>query len=214
VLASALIEVERGRLEAARRWLDESAPLRESASPESIAAFAMTEARLLRAEGRAREALEAAERAVAVRGDIDVTHMMLKLAFQEAVEAALAAEDLDVADRLLSATEALDPGQLTPFLQATAARLRARLEAARGSHEDVEGRFRSAAAAYREFGFVFHHAVCALEHAEWLLGQGRADEAEPLLAEASETFARLHATPWLERVERHADQLQPARQTA
>ena len=38
-----------------------------------------------------------------------------------------------------------------------------------------------------------------LEHGEWLGEQGRADEAEPLLAEAREIFERLGATPWLER---------------
>jgi hypothetical protein len=41
--------------------------------------------------------------------------------------------------------------------------------------------------------------VVQLEHAEWLAGQGRRDEAEPLIAEARETFERLEAAPWLER---------------
>jgi len=50
-----------------------------------------------------------------------------------------------------------------------------------------------------------------LEHGEWLVGQDRADEAEPLLAEASEVFARLEAKPWIER----AAQASPAgRETA
>jgi hypothetical protein len=42
--------------------------------------------------------------------------------------------------------------------------------------------------------------VTELEHGEWLVGQARADEAEPLLAEAGEIFERLEARPWLERV--------------
>ena len=58
-----------------------------------------------------------------------------------------------------------------------------------------------AAVICREFGFAFHLAVTQLEHAEWLIGQGRADEAQPLLEEACETFERLEATPWLERVD-------------
>ena len=77
--------------------------------------------------------------------------------------------------------------------------LGARLDAARGKHERVDERFRAAAALFREFGLVFHLAVTQLEHGEWLAGQSRADEAEPLLAEARETFERLQATPWLER---------------
>ena len=45
----------------------------------------------------------------------------------------------------------------------------------------------------------FWLALTELEHAESLSAQGRASEAEALLAEAREIFARLEATPWLER---------------
>ena len=41
-----------------------------------------------------------------------------------------------------------------------------------------------------------------LEHAEWLAGEGRIEEAEPLAAEAREIFERLRATPYLERLDR------------
>jgi hypothetical protein len=54
---------------------------------------------------------------------------------------------------------------------------------------------------FLEFGFVFYLAATQLEHAEWLIEQGRPGEAEPLLAEARETFERLGAKPWLERIE-------------
>ena len=54
---------------------------------------------------------------------------------------------------------------------------------------------------FREIAAPFYLAVTQLEHGEWLTGQGRADEAEPLLAEARETFERLEATPWLERLD-------------
>jgi hypothetical protein len=46
-----------------------------------------------------------------------------------------------------------------------------------------------------------HLGVAQLEHAEWLLGQERPDEAQPLLDEARETFQRLEARPWLERAD-------------
>jgi len=62
-------------------------------------------------------------------------------------------------------------------------------------------RFRGATALFREFGIAFYQAVTQLEHGEWLIGQGRSDEADPLLAEAAEAFERIQATPWLERVE-------------
>ena len=57
-----------------------------------------------------------------------------------------------------------------------------------------------AAGIFREFGLPFWLAVTQLEHGEWLVEQGRAQEAEPLLGEARETFERLEAKPWLERV--------------
>ena len=44
-------------------------------------------------------------------------------------------------------------------------------------------------------------AVTLLEHAEWLTAQGHGDAAEEGLDEAAEVFARLAATPWLERLE-------------
>ena len=43
-------------------------------------------------------------------------------------------------------------------------------------------------------------AVALLEHGEWLIGQGRGNDAEPLLDGAQEIFERLPAAPWLERV--------------
>ncbi len=46
----------------------------------------------------------------------------------------------------------------------------------------------------------FWLAITETEHGEWLASHGRAAEAEPLLAEARETFERLEADPWLERV--------------
>ena len=44
-------------------------------------------------------------------------------------------------------------------------------------------------------------AITLTEHAEWLTSVGRAQEAEPLLGEARETFERLEAKPWLARIE-------------
>jgi hypothetical protein len=41
-----------------------------------------------------------------------------------------------------------------------------------------------------------------LEHAEWLAGDGRGQEADPLAAEAREIFERLRATPYIERLDR------------
>jgi hypothetical protein len=49
---------------------------------------------------------------------------------------------------------------------------------------------------------VFNLAVTRLEHAERLLAEGRALDAEPLLREAREGFEQLQAAPWIERIRR------------
>jgi ATP/maltotriose-dependent transcriptional regulator MalT len=86
-------------------------------------------------------------------------------------------------------------------LQAQAARFRAAVAARNGDAQEAERLFKQAAGRFRELSVPFYLAVAQLEHAEWLTAQGRADEAEELLAEAHEAFERLRATPWLERLD-------------
>jgi hypothetical protein len=56
--------------------------------------------------------------------------------------------------------------------------------------------------AFRDIGLPFWVAVTQLELGEWLPGQDRLEEAEPLLAEARGVFEGLRARPWLERADR------------
>jgi len=192
----AFVHCERGHLERADAWLPSDEP---NVSSQSRVGRAAIEARVLRGHGRFGEAFASAERALNLVGELSLADFFVKVALVEGVEAALALHDLDAAERLLAIPESLDPGQLTPFLQANAARLRARLDAARGDHERVDDRFRLAERVCDEFSLVFHEAVARLEHAEWLVERGRSNEAEPLVAEAARTFEELRAAPWLER---------------
>jgi hypothetical protein len=134
-----------------------------------------------------------------VLGEVAITDTQIKAVLVAAIEAALAVPNLDKAEELLAIPESLDPGELTPFLQAHTARLRARLDAARGLDDGIEDRFRAATALFREFGLAFYQAATQVEHSEWLIAQSRSDEADPLLAEAGETLERLQATRWVER---------------
>ena len=136
---------------------------------------------------------------LATLGELGFTDTHIKLALVEATEAALSLSNLDKAEELLTIPESLDPGQLTPFLQAQTARLRARLDAAHGEQQGIDERFRSAASLFRECGVIFHLAVTQVEHAQWLAGEGRSEDAQPLLVEARGTFEHLRAIPWLER---------------
>ena len=45
------------------------------------------------------------------------------------------------------------------------------------------------------------HSLTLVDHGEWLIGQGRAEEAALLLEEARGIFERLDARPWLQRLE-------------
>jgi hypothetical protein len=77
----------------------------------------------------------------------------------------------------------------------------------------VESSFKSATATFREYGVPFYLAATELEQAEWLAGQGRTEDAGPLIVEAREIFERLHATPWLERADALAARLPEPAQT-
>jgi class 3 adenylate cyclase/tetratricopeptide (TPR) repeat protein len=210
LLVVALVHCERADPAPARALLTTAHMLFESGNAQARSGYAAIEARVLRCEGRPADALASAERGLATLGELDVTETSIKLALVEATEAALTLSDLEKAEELLAIPESLDPGQLTPFLQAQTARLRARLEAARGQPQRVHERFSGAASLFREYDLVFNLAISQLEHAEWLSGQGRIEDAQPLLIEAREIFKRLQATPWLER----AAQTGPVRRAA
>jgi tetratricopeptide (TPR) repeat protein len=193
------IEAARGRADEARRVFSFIAHFADSVDVQQRGLYDSSEAIVLRAEGNHEAALAAAERALAAMAVMGPSHQAVKVGFVQALEAALTLGQLGKAEALLSQIETLRPGELPPFLRAQSSRLRARLVAAEGEDEPVEQGFKTAAAIFREYGIPFWLAVTQLEHAEWLSGQGRRDEAEPLAAEARATFERLEAAPWLER---------------
>jgi predicted ATPase/class 3 adenylate cyclase len=157
------------------------------------------EAVLLRVEGREEEALAAAEDGLTAIAATGPANQTVKVAFPEALESALALGDRARAEELLLRMESIPPGRLPPLLRAHALRFRARLAAADGEREQADARFKTAASAFREFNMPFWLAVTLTEQAEWLASDDRAEEAERQLEEARGIFARLEATPWLER---------------
>jgi hypothetical protein len=190
------IRCERGELEQAREFLAGLTTLARSEDRQIRDAYAVAEARLLRTEGNPREALAAAERALAGHTHTGATSISAKLALVEALEAATMLDDPHEQRRQLATLDGLRPGQLTPALEAQRARFRGRLAAA-----DPEPDLTVAAQMFRELEMPFYLAVTEVEHGEWLAGQGRAAAAEPLFAAARETFERLEAKPWLERLD-------------
>ena len=194
------VHCERGSPDAAQLVLDEHGWQRDAEQPDQTALFAGVEARLLRARNRPAEALAAAERGLAHRDDLGITNQYVKHCLVESLEAAFELDAHDRPDELLALVDDLPPGRLTPSLRAHRHRFRARLDARRGDHDDVERDYREAESIFARHGLVFHCATTLLEHAEWLAAQGRADDAGPLLAEARATFEHLEAAPWLDRL--------------
>ena len=163
-----------------------------SSDVQEQSSYIAARAAVLHGEGRLEEALAAGIESLATDAVAETavfSYQQVKQGFVHAVEAALALGRPEQAEELLARVEAVPRGVRPPYVDAHARRLRARLEGDQGGYA-------AAAAGFRELAIPFWVAVTQLEHAELL---GRGEEAERLLAEASEVFARLGATPWLER---------------
>ena len=196
----ATVGVHRGNPEDARHLVDRFQAMESSADVQERVAYQCARARLSLARGEGREALDLAEQAFASHADFGFAAETVKEAFVIAGEAALALGDDAKLAELLAGVDGLPPGQSTRFLRAHTLRFRARLAAADDLEAAGQG-FTGATALFREIGMPFYLAVVQLEYAELLASSGRAEECEPLLAEAREIFERLGATPWLERVD-------------
>jgi class 3 adenylate cyclase/tetratricopeptide (TPR) repeat protein len=194
------LHVAQGKLDEARKLLARFAAFATSADVQEHAVHAAARAALLHAEGRYADAVAAGEAAFQARGELGADNQAVKSGFIWAVEAALTLANLARVGELLAAVEALPAGRRPPLLQAQAARVRARLAAARGKRDGVEAGFKAAAGMLRELGIPFWLAVTMLEHGEWLAKDGDAQRVEPLFAEAGAIFERLAAQPWLERL--------------
>jgi class 3 adenylate cyclase/tetratricopeptide (TPR) repeat protein len=191
-----LVEVylHRGRLADARELVSVFGHLEGSMDLQDSSIHAAARAALEYAEARHASAVEQGTAAVERARTHGAGFQAVKQGFVWAVEGALALGELGRADELLTMVEELPPGNRPPFLEAQVQRFRARMS-------DDDGGFKAAAGGFREYNFPFWLAVAELEHAEWLAAHGRTAESEPLLAEARDIFARLEATPWLERAE-------------
>jgi len=198
--ASGVLEIHlhRGRLDEARELLARFEPLGHSDDAQAGSCYRAALAAVRLSEGNYGAALEAGEQAFAAQESQGITNQSVKLGFLHALEAALALGEQAKAKKLLEVVEALPPGLSSPLLQATADRFQARLA---GDDPGADRHFTAAAARLRALELPFHLAVVQFEHGEWLSARGRPEDAQPLLAEARDTFERLEAQPWLDRVD-------------
>jgi ATP/maltotriose-dependent transcriptional regulator MalT len=191
------IHLHRGRLDEARRLLGRYEELGRSGDVQVEGSYHAGLAAVRLAEGDYRAALAAAEHAFATREHVGIAGQGPKMGFLHAAESARAQGDDPKLNELLEIVEALPPGLRPPFLAASAQRFRAHVAAGEPA---ADRHFSAAAAEFRRLELPFYLAVVQFEHGEWLTAQGRPDDAQPLFTEARDTFERLEAKPWLERL--------------
>jgi class 3 adenylate cyclase len=196
------IHVQRGNLREAEDMLKTFSELEASADEQERGEYASAKAAFLLANGDAKGAIGAADIAAKTRESQGMT-AAAKEALVVGVDSAFAMGDADAAKTTLAVIERLPPAQVPQSLQAHVLRFRARLDALEGTAAP-EPNFKGATGLFRELPYPFWMAVTELEHGEWLVGQDRSAEAEPLLAESRSIFEQLKARPWLERLDRTA----------
>ena len=199
----ALIAYHRGELSSTARLMKDWAALEPSADKSLEGCRIWAQALTATAEGRRGDVIALARSRIespANTGDLEA-HLDL---------ASEAATDLDSArmlGELLDLAEAADVPK-PPSTVAQHARLRAKVAALCGDDTPEFGR---AVALLRESDSRVQLAKTLVEQAEWLVAQGRAEEAASGLEEARRLFEPLRAQPWLERLERAEQALGVAR---
>jgi tetratricopeptide (TPR) repeat protein len=206
------LHVLRGEREAAGESLERIAAWEHVDDFELRGAFAALAAAVALLEGQAERALALASPAVsqsiAASGPASESS---RLAWPSAFDAALAVGRLEEAAALVTLIADRPPGQIPPYLGAHVARGRALVAAAGGESDGVESDLKAAVETFRSLGYPYWLARTQTDLGAWLLDQGRADEAAPLLDEATATLERLGAEPALERARALGDPAPPTR---
>jgi tetratricopeptide (TPR) repeat protein len=195
-----MIRVNRGEVDRAEEGLRFAAGWGSSDDVQERSAWALGRAVVHRARGELEEVIRLWDEYDEDRTSLGTDGEFFRESLVETAEAALALGDLSRVEQLLKVAADIPLSGTPPSLPAHVARLGARLALAQGRSDGVEPGFKAAAGLFREIGIPFWLAVTLLEHGEWLDGQGRADDAAPLLTEARALFERLAARPWVERV--------------
>jgi class 3 adenylate cyclase/tetratricopeptide (TPR) repeat protein len=198
-----LLATLRGQPEAARAYLEVFLELVPEGDTEIDAMAKSGEVHTLLAEGRAGDALSIG--LAALPGVIDTLSAAsepVRDMWPLTLDAAVRLGRPDDAQAVMQLLASQPPGHIPPFLEAQLARGRGLTQALAGRHDDVEASLSAAIAQFDLLGYPYWTAISQIDLAEWLVRQGRASEADPLLDEAAGTLRPLGARPALERIER------------
>ncbi|HEY7632950.1 MAG TPA: AAA family ATPase, partial [Thermoleophilaceae bacterium] len=126
-------------------------------------------------------------------------HEAFRIQWPDTLQAAIATDELELADELLALLESVPRGLVSPYLRAELHHGRGLVAAAKGVGEDVESELRAAIDGLRELDYPYQLARAETDLAEWLIGQGRHPEATQLLTDAVARLTPLRAAPLLAR---------------
>jgi tetratricopeptide (TPR) repeat protein len=199
-LRAAALHGWRGDTEAATANVHELEGLRNSESMDDQIAMEAAEAVVANTAGQPTRALEHARVTLDRLGtSVAVRHEAVRVAWTEAIDAAFALGDLPQVEEITGLVGDLALGLVPPYCRATVSRSRARVAAARGNDAAAAAEFASAEEQFSSLGYGYWLARTRLEHATWLAGKGRIQEASAYAEKAANEFDRLRATPWAER---------------
>jgi class 3 adenylate cyclase/tetratricopeptide (TPR) repeat protein len=191
----------RGQLDSARASLAGMAAWGRGDDDERQAMRSSAEIRLLRAEGRAEQALAMGHALLA--GAIDAlgaSHDAVRNAWPDALEAALELGRVRAARDLLAQLADQPPGHVPPYLRLQLQRGAALVAAAEGMHDHVEAELRAVIDGLASLAYPYRTACVQLDLAAWLIERARGGEAVALVEHASDTLESLGAIPALARV--------------
>ena len=165
------------------------------------------------ADGRLASGLQRARATVDAGIDaLGADHSSVRHSWPEAVGAALASGQIELAAELVERMAARPPGHVPPLLKAELLRAQGLLAAARGDDEAVEPALAASIEALDALGYPFWSARARTDLAAWLVDHGRGAEAAPLLEAAIAAFSDLGAAPALRRARELAARAAPAAQ--
>jgi tetratricopeptide (TPR) repeat protein len=198
----AMLHALRGDKDAARASLERVTAWADSDDFQESGLYRAAQIIVLAGEGDRASALQHAQQLLAdTPTGGAAADESVRLAWSDALQAAVALARLDDARALIDLLADQPPGNIAPYLRAQLARGRALLAIAEDRHDTVEIDFSTAIDGLRTLGYPYWLAVTQTDLAAWLVDQGRHDEATTPLTEATAALASLGAAPALARAQ-------------
>jgi hypothetical protein len=197
----AMLHALRGDTDLARASLKRLSAWADSDNLEERNLYRATHVIVLAGEGDHAPALRHAQQLIAETLSNAGADESVRLAWPDALQAALALGRHDDARALIALLADRPPGHIAPYLRAQLARGHALLAIAEDRHDTVEAQFATAIDGLRTLDYPYWLAVTQTDLAAWLVTRGRGDEATAPVGEASAAFQSLGAAPALSRAQ-------------